>query len=114
VGVVISRFGRGGACRERLDYYTHHAPPSPTGENRKEFIAVLAHEVLQRLLVTPISTWIPLAQAFGQSLDARETTVWARDAMVERAVSAHRWDGSIPAVAGDFPPWQEISSGLAA
>lgn len=86
---------------DRIDFHTHVETP-PAGADRKDFVAALAEQVVQKLLAAPAQRWQPLAKAIGTSFDAREAMVWSKDSDVVAAVSARRWDGSLPDVFGDF------------
>jgi hypothetical protein len=83
-----------------LDYYTHRAKTA-RGARRKRFVAQLAAEILRR--ATAGSAPLPaLARAIGRGMDAREGMAWTSSDRVRRALSAHRWDGALPDVGGDF------------
>jgi hypothetical protein len=86
---------------ERLDFQTHQAPPPP-GSDRKDFVAVLAETVMQRLLQAPSSQWEQLGRAMGQAFDAREAVAWSKDVQVADALATRKWDGAFPAFTGDF------------
>jgi len=86
---------------ERLDYYTHVAPPEPGG-NRKDFVAVLAQAVMSKLFDAPASQWDGLGQAFAAAFGGREAMAWSTDAEVARVLADRGWDGSVPATTGDF------------
>ena len=86
---------------ERLDFQTHHAPP-PQGARPKDFVAIVAETVMQRLLEAPSSQWEQLSAAMGQAFDAREAVAWSKDAQVADALAARKWDGAFPAFNGDF------------
>jgi hypothetical protein len=86
---------------ERIDYHTHVEAVAP-GANRKEFIVELARVVVQKLLDAPAATWDPLGRAVSAAFDARESMGWTEQAVVQRAVIDRRWDGTLPATAGDF------------
>lgn len=86
---------------ERLDFQTHQAPPPP-GAKPKDFVAVLAETIMQRLLDAPTSQWEPLGQAMGKAFDAREALAWSKDEKVAKALSDRRWDGAFPSFEGDF------------
>jgi hypothetical protein len=86
---------------ERLDFQTHQAPPPP-GARPKDFVAVLAETVMQRLLQAPSSQWEQLGRAMGGAFDAREAVAWSKDAQVAAALAARAWDGAFPAFKGDF------------
>jgi hypothetical protein len=86
---------------ERVDYHTHLEAVAP-GANRKEFIVELARVVTQKLLDAPAATWDPLGRAVSAAFDARESMAWSQQGVVERAATDRRWDGSLPATAGDF------------
>jgi hypothetical protein len=86
---------------ERLDFYTHQAPPPP-GTNRKDFVAALAEVVVGKLLEAPASQWEPLGQAMGDAFDAREALAWSTDPMVASVLAERQWDGAFPTHKGDF------------
>ncbi len=86
---------------ERLDYHTHQATPAP-GTGRKDFVAVLAQEVMTRLFNAPASSWERLAQAFGESFGSREAMASSTDAEVARVLAKRGWDASMPVSEGDF------------
>jgi hypothetical protein len=116
---------------ERFDFYTRAAegppaaeagprPPAPPGSSpasgaqpavtpapgnevtRKAFVAELAQVVMQGLLAAPRSQWEPLAQAVGEAFDNRQAMMWSTDQQVTDALRQRRWDGTLPAVSGDF------------
>ena len=86
---------------ERLDYYTHVAPPAPDGD-RKDFVAVLAQAVMSKLFDAPASQWDGLAQSFGAAFGSREAMAWSTDTEVARVLADRGWDGAVPATTGDF------------
>ena len=87
----------------RLNFYTHQQPPGeqPAG-GRKQFVADLGAGVVQRLLDAPATRWQALSEAVGQSLRAREVTVYASDPSIEQVLAGRGWDGTLPQVDGDF------------
>lgn len=86
---------------DRLDYQTHQAPPPP-GTYRKDFVAVVAEAVMQRLLDAPASQWEPLGRVMGQAFDAREALAWSGDPEIAAAITQRGWDGAFPQTSGDF------------
>jgi hypothetical protein len=86
---------------DRIDYHTHIEAVA-SAANRKEFIVELARVVVQKLLDAPAATWDPLGRAVSAAFDAREAMAWGQPAVVQRAVTARRWAGALPATAGDF------------
>jgi hypothetical protein len=86
---------------DRLEYYTHLEVAAP-GTNRKEFLVALAHVVVAKLLDAPASTWDPLGRQVAAAFDAREAMAWSSDSVMQTALSDRRWDGTLPATAGDF------------
>ncbi|HEX7277764.1 MAG TPA: DUF4012 domain-containing protein, partial [Acidimicrobiales bacterium] len=85
---------------ERLDFYTHQQPA--LGADRKDFIAVLARVVMDRLLGAPTSQWAALGKVVGDAFEAREAMAWSTDPEVASVLAERRWDSAMPAVAGDF------------
>ena len=86
---------------ERLDFHTHQVAPAP-GTERKDFVAVLAQEVMTKLFNAPASSWEPLAQAFGEAFGSREAMAWSTDSEVARVLAKRGWDASVPESEGDF------------
>jgi hypothetical protein len=86
---------------QRLDFYTHQAPPAP-GTHRKDFVAAVAETVMGKLLEAPASQWEPLGRAMGDAFDAREALAWSTDPMVASVLAERHWDGAFPAHKGDF------------
>jgi Protein of unknown function (DUF4012) len=85
----------------RIDYYTHVEVVAP-GTNRKQFLVALARVVVAKLLDAPASTWDPLGRQVAAAFDAREAMAWSSDSVMQTALSDRRWDGTLPATAGDF------------
>ena len=83
---------------DRLDFHTHEARPA-AGADRKDFVAVLAQEVMTKLFNAPASTWEPLARGFGEAFGAREAMAWTTDGEVARVLADARVGCS---GAGDF------------
>lgn len=89
--------------RERFDFYTREAEArTPAGRLRKEFVADLAKQVVGRLLATPSRQWVELGAAVGQSFEQRQVMAWSTDGPVTTALVHRGWDGTLPAVGGDF------------
>jgi len=86
---------------DRLDFQTHQAAP-PTGSKPKDFVAVVAEAVMQKLLDAPASQWEPLGRVMGQAFDAREALAWSTDPQVTATLRERRWAGEFPSAAGDF------------
>jgi hypothetical protein len=86
---------------ERMDFYAHN-PDDPSAPGRKQFVASLAHAVLEKVLATPSERWGDLAEAVGNAFDAREAMVYSTDPGVQAAVADRRWDGRLPQTFGDF------------
>jgi len=86
---------------ERLDFYTHQQPPERGGD-RKDFIAVLARAVMDRLIEARTSQWSSLGKVVADSFVAREAMAWSSDPEVASVLAERRWDSALPDVAGDF------------
>jgi hypothetical protein len=89
--------------QSRLDYYTHG--PGSAHKNdveRKNFIAELAHAVLQRTLSATGGEWVRAASALQQTFGVREGMAWSARLPVQQAIVRLGWDGTLPPVAGDF------------
>ncbi len=70
--------------------------------NRKDFVAVLAKEVMGRLVDTRTSQWAALAEVMSDAFLAREAMVWSADSEVQTVLADRGWDGRLPTLAGDF------------
>nr|MBA3303124.1 DUF4012 domain-containing protein [Acidimicrobiia bacterium] len=86
---------------DRLDFQTHRATP-PTGARAKDFVAVVAETIMQKLLEAPASQWEPLGSVMGQAFDAREALAWSTDPQVTAALADRGWDGRFRSTDGDF------------
>ena len=86
---------------DRLNFYTHDQR-LVLGSDRKDIIAVLAQEVLERLIDVPASKWSVLGKAMATSFQEREAMAWSADTDVESVLAERRWDGAVPEVTGDF------------
>jgi hypothetical protein len=87
----------------RVDFHTHfEAPPPNVAGGRKAFLIALVHVVVQKILDAPASQWQPLATAIGQGFDAREAMGWSNQSVIQDALIARGWDGTLPQTAGDF------------
>ena len=85
---------------ERVDFHLHFEAPPPAG--RKSFLVELVHVVVQKVLDAPASKWDPLARAIGDGFQAREAMAWSHRPVIQNALVARGWDGTLPQVAGDF------------
>jgi hypothetical protein len=86
---------------ERLEFQTHQTTP-PDGAHRKDFVAVVAETVMQKLLDAPASQWEPLGRAMGQAFDAKQAMAWSADPEVAGSLADRHWDGAFPEHDGDF------------
>jgi hypothetical protein len=86
---------------ERLEFYTHEQTPLP-GTDSKDFIAVLAKTVMDRLIDVRTSQWSALGQVLGEAFTEREAMAWVSDPEVGAVLADRRWDGALPVVTGDF------------
>ena len=86
---------------DRLDFQTHRASP-PVGVDPKDFVAIVARTVLEKVLAAPASQWEPLGAVMGQAFEAREALAWSKDADVAASLSERGWDGAFPTADGDF------------
>ena len=104
--VAVPGFGEtvtGANLLARVDYHTHlGAPTAGRPGGRKSFLIELAHVVVRRLLDAPASRWDPLAQAIGRGFETREAMAWSSRPIIQDALAARAWDGTLPQVAGDF------------
>jgi hypothetical protein len=104
--VAVPGFGEtvtGKNLLARVDYHTHlGAPTAGRPGGRKSFLIELAHVVVRRLLDAPASRWDPLAQAMGRSFETREAMAWSSRPIIQHALAARAWDGTLPQVPGDF------------
>jgi hypothetical protein len=95
---------------DRINFYTHQdAAPQPGG--RKQFLAALSEQVLQRVLSSPLSKWPDMAQAVADGFHADQAMAWSKDRTVQDTLGVHGWDGAFPeAQTGDFFSDAEFAS----
>jgi Protein of unknown function (DUF4012) len=86
---------------ERLNFYTHDQA-QVLGSGRKDFIAVLAKAVMDRLIDARTSEWTTLGDVLGRAFTAREAMAWTSDPEVATVLADRKWDGALPVVGGDF------------
>lgn len=86
---------------ERLDFYTHEQRGA-LGRDRKDFVAVLAQAVMDRLIAARTSQWAALGNVVAASFEAREAMAWSADADVASVLAERQWDAALPDVPGDF------------
>ncbi len=77
------------------------APYQPQGD-RKEFVALLADEVLHRVLKPAPGEWSPLVDLVQKLGDEKDLMLFEYDARQQELVKQFGWDGSVSYSSGDF------------
>jgi len=76
-------------------------PYQPAGD-RKEFVALLADNVLQRVLHPQSDQWSPLVDLVQKLGDEKDLMLFSYDAKQEQLVQQFGWDGGVSYSSGDF------------
>jgi hypothetical protein len=71
------------------------------GDRKKEFIAVLADEVLQRVLHPAPGTWSPLIDMVQQLGDERDLQIYSYNPELQSVIREFGWDGEVEHVEGN-------------
>lgn len=90
---------------DRLTHRTRHSG----ARSRKHFVSQLARAIARRLSSGRLAV-AALARAVTRGLNEGEGVAWSRDPAVQRALVARGWDGTLPAVRGDFLYDSEFSA----
>lgn len=72
----------------------------PQGDRKKEFIAVLADQVLDRVLHPAPGTWSPLLDTLRELGDERDLQLFSYDARMQSLIREFGWDGEVEPVEG--------------
>ncbi len=86
-----------------LDVTEEHtrAPYEPKAD-RKEFVALLAHAVLDRVLRPTRGMWSPLIDAVQQLGTRKDLLIYSSDPGEEQVIRQFGWDGSVTRPPGDY------------
>ena len=76
-------------------------PFEPKGD-RKEFVALLADEVLERVLRPTPGMWSPLVDAIQDLGDEKNLLLFSHDPGQQELIREFGWDGEVSGTSGDF------------
>ena len=76
--------------------------PAHPGDDRKAIVALIANEVLERVLHAGPSQWSPLLDTLGEIGDNKDLLIYLNDADEERLVREMGWDGGLRDGPGDY------------
>ncbi len=76
-------------------------PFEPRGD-RKEFVALLADQVLERVLRPAPGMWSPLVDAIQDLGDEKNLLLYAKDPGQQELIREFGWDGEVSRSSGDF------------
>jgi len=76
--------------------------PAHPGDDRKAIVALIADEVLDRVLHAEPSQWSPLLDALGEMGDNKDLLIYLNDPNEERLVREMGWDGGLHDGPGDY------------
>lgn len=77
------------------------APFEPQGD-RKEFVVLLAQEVLDRVLRPAPGSWSPLVAAIQELGEEKDLLLYSRDPQQQELIRQFGWDGEVNYSSGDF------------
>ena len=101
--VTVPEFGVTVTSENAFDLTEEHTrvPFEPKGD-RKEFVALLADEVLARVLRPAPGMWSPLVDAIQDLGDEKNLLLFAHDARQQELIREFGWDGEVHGSSGDF------------
>jgi hypothetical protein len=76
--------------------------PAHPGDDRKAIVALIADEVLGRVLHAEPSQWSPILDTLQEVGDDKDLLIYLNDANEERLVREMGWDGGLRDGAGDY------------
>jgi hypothetical protein len=76
--------------------------PAHPGDDRKAIVALIADEVLGRVLHAGPSQWSPLLDTLQEVGDDKDLLIYLNDANEQRLVQEMGWDGGLRDAAGDY------------
>jgi hypothetical protein len=76
--------------------------PAHPGDDRKAIVAIIANEVLDRVLHAEPSQWSPLLDTLQEVGDEKDLLIYLNDANEERLVQEMGWDGGLRDGPGDY------------
>ncbi len=80
----------------------HTRSPAHPGDDRKAIVALIADEVLGRVLDAEPSQWSPLLDTLQDVGDGKDLLIYLNDADEQRLVAEMGWDGGIRPSPGDY------------
>lgn len=101
--VEVPEFGVTVTSSNAFDVTEEHTrvPFEPQGD-RKEFVALLADEVLERVLRPAPGMWSPLIDAIQDLGDEKNLLLYSPDPRQQGLIRKFEWDGGVGYSSGDF------------
>ena len=101
--VVVPEFDVTVTSENAFDVTEEHTrvPFEPQGD-RKEFVALLADEVLERVLRPAPGMWSPLVDALQDLGDEKNLLLYSHDPVQQELIREFGWDGEVGNSSGDF------------
>ena len=101
--VTVPEFGVTVTSENAFDLTEEHTrvPFEPRGD-RKEFVALLADEVLERVLRPAPGMWSPLVDAIQDLGDEKNLLLFSHDSGQQELIREFGWDGEVSNSSGDF------------
>ncbi|MCH7579579.1 MAG: DUF4012 domain-containing protein [Chloroflexi bacterium] len=101
--VTVHEYGVTVTSENAFDLTEEHTrvPFEPQGD-RKEFVALLADEVLERVLRPAPGMWSPLVDAIQDLGNEKNLLLFAHDPGQQELIREFGWDGEVNSSSGDF------------
>jgi hypothetical protein len=101
--VDVPEYGVRVTSENALDVIEAHTrSPAHPGDDRKAIVAIIADEVLDRVLHAEPSQWSPLLDTLQEVGDEKDLLIYLNDANEERLVQEMGWDGGLRDGPGDY------------
>ena len=101
--VTVDEYGVTVTSENAFDLTEEHTrvPFEPKGD-RKEFVALLADEVLERVLRPSPGMWSPLVDAIQDLGNEKNLLLFAHDSGQQELIREFGWDGEVNSSSGDY------------
>jgi hypothetical protein len=101
--VDVPEYGVRVTSENALDVIEAHTrSPAHPGDDRKAIVALIADEVLERVLHAQPSQWSPLLDTLEEVGDSKDLLIYLNDANEQRLVGEMGWDGGLRDGPGDY------------
>jgi hypothetical protein len=101
--VDVPEYGVRVTSQTALDVIEAHTrSPAHPGDDRKAIVALIADEVMDRVLHAEPSQWSPLLDVLQEVGDSKDLLIYLNDPNGQRLVREMGWDGSLRHGPGDY------------